>query len=180
MLNTLMIHKHHIIPKHMGGTDDPTNIKELTIEEHAEEHKRLFEQHGHWQDYIAWQGLSGRISCEEVIRETIRNTNIRNKYCIGRKYSDDTIEKFSKIRKGKRHSSKLTQKDVEFIKKQYDIKIELVESHKIGTVGRHGRVYGYESLFCREYGEKYGVTSACIRRLISGQTWKAGTQDARQ
>jgi predicted molibdopterin-dependent oxidoreductase YjgC len=31
-----MKHKHHIIPKHMGGTDDESNIIELTIEEHAE------------------------------------------------------------------------------------------------------------------------------------------------
>jgi hypothetical protein len=28
-------HKHHIIPKHMGGTDDLSNIAKLTIEEHA-------------------------------------------------------------------------------------------------------------------------------------------------
>ena len=24
-------HKHHIIPRHMGGTDDPINLVELTI-----------------------------------------------------------------------------------------------------------------------------------------------------
>ena len=36
-------HKHHIIPKHMGGTDDPSNLIELTIEEHAEAHRKLFE-----------------------------------------------------------------------------------------------------------------------------------------
>jgi hypothetical protein len=62
------MHKHHIIPKHMGGTDDPENLVELTIEEHAEAHRKLFEEHGHWQDYIAWQGLAGLISKEELIR----------------------------------------------------------------------------------------------------------------
>jgi len=31
-----MKHKHHIIPKHMGGSDDPENLIELTIEEHVE------------------------------------------------------------------------------------------------------------------------------------------------
>lgn len=51
-------HKHHIIPKHMGGTDDPSNLIELTIEEHAEAHRLLYEQHGHWQDKVAWSGLS--------------------------------------------------------------------------------------------------------------------------
>ena len=41
-----MKHKHHIIPKHMGGTDDESNIIELTIEEHAEAHKKLYEENG--------------------------------------------------------------------------------------------------------------------------------------
>ena len=54
-------HTHHIIPKHMNGTNDPSNLIELTIEEHAEAHKKLWEQYGQWEDYYAWQGLSGII-----------------------------------------------------------------------------------------------------------------------
>ena len=46
-----MNHKHHIIPKHMGGTDEPSNLIELTIEEHAIEHKKLWEKHGKREDY---------------------------------------------------------------------------------------------------------------------------------
>lgn len=164
----------------MGGSDDPSNLVELSIEDHAEEHRKLFEQHGHWQDYIAWQGLSGRISSEEVIRETIRNANMGNKYCVGRKYSEETIQKFKKIRKNKRHSSKLSDKDVQCIRSKYNDKVLLKEFAKIGTVGRHGRVYGYDSLFCKEYGNKFGVTSACIRRIITGKTWKDGVLDARK
>ena len=53
-----MKHKHHIIPRHMGGTDDPSNLVELTPEEHAEAHRKLYEEHGYWQDYVAWQGLA--------------------------------------------------------------------------------------------------------------------------
>ena len=33
---------HYIVPKHMGGTDDPDNIVELTVEEHAEAHRKLY------------------------------------------------------------------------------------------------------------------------------------------
>ena len=57
-LNKNMLHKHHIIPKYMGGTDDPSNLIELTVEQHAEAHRLLYEQHGRWQDYVAWQGLA--------------------------------------------------------------------------------------------------------------------------
>ena len=42
----------------MGGSDDPSNLIELTPGEHAEAHRLLYEQHGHWQDYVAWQGLA--------------------------------------------------------------------------------------------------------------------------
>ena len=58
-------HKHHIIPKHAGGTDDPSNLVELTIEEHAEAHRLLFDEHGRWQDEVAWKVLSGQMNMDE-------------------------------------------------------------------------------------------------------------------
>jgi hypothetical protein len=61
-------HKHHIIPKHIGGSDDPSNLIELTIEEHAEAHRKLFEEHGRWRDKLAWKSLSGQISGAEIAR----------------------------------------------------------------------------------------------------------------
>ena len=61
-----MKHKHHIIPKHMGGCDNPSNLIELTVEEHAEAHRKLYEEHGCWQDYIAWKGLAGIIPRAEI------------------------------------------------------------------------------------------------------------------
>ena len=60
-----MKHKHHIIPKHMGGNDEPENLVELSIEEHAEAHKKLYEEHGLWQDLIAWKGLAGLLTSDE-------------------------------------------------------------------------------------------------------------------
>jgi hypothetical protein len=60
-----MKHMHHILPKHMGGTDEKSNLVELTIEEHAEAHRKLYEEHGLWQDYLAWKGLAGLITSDE-------------------------------------------------------------------------------------------------------------------
>lgn len=67
-----MKHLHHIVPKHAGGTDDPSNLIELTVEEHAREHYLLWNQYGRWQDKVAWKGLSEMIDKENVIA-TIRN-----------------------------------------------------------------------------------------------------------
>jgi hypothetical protein len=65
-------HNHHIIPKHMGGTDEPSNLVKLTIEEHAEAHRRLFVEYGHWQDEVAWKTLSGQMTRAEAINTAQR------------------------------------------------------------------------------------------------------------
>jgi len=51
----------------MGGTDEPENLVELTVEEHAEVHRVLYEQYGKQEDYIAWKTLSGQIGKDETL-----------------------------------------------------------------------------------------------------------------
>lgn len=60
-------HKHHIVPRHMGGLDDPSNLIELTVEEHALAHKKLYEKYNKPEDYAAWQGLSGMMGKQQII-----------------------------------------------------------------------------------------------------------------
>ena len=43
-------HRHHIIPKHSGGTDDDENIIYLTKEEHIQAHLDLYDKYGKDQD----------------------------------------------------------------------------------------------------------------------------------
>lgn len=62
-------HIHHITPKHMGGTDNPENLIKLTVSEHAEAHRILYEQYGLEEDKLAWLGLSGIISKEELVEK---------------------------------------------------------------------------------------------------------------
>ena len=67
-----MKHKHHIIPRHAGGSDDPSNIIEVTVEEHAEAHRKLYEEHGRWQDRVAYLALSGQIGKEEIVKQKLQ------------------------------------------------------------------------------------------------------------
>jgi hypothetical protein len=50
-------HRHHIIPKHRGGTDDDSNIVYLTPEDHAKAHLELYEKYGHYEDAQAYNTL---------------------------------------------------------------------------------------------------------------------------
>jgi hypothetical protein len=98
-----MIHKHHIIPRHIGGTDDPSNLIEVTVEEHAEIHRKLFEEHGRWQDEIAWKAITGIIPCQEVIQEAHRagGRMTKNHWPEERKVKARKMMKGNQINKGR-------------------------------------------------------------------------------
>ncbi len=84
-----MYHTHHIIPKHMGGTDDPSNLVKVTIEEHAEMHKMLFEEHGKIEDYWAWKGLAGVIPKKELIKEMMIEASKKGSKARNERYNND-------------------------------------------------------------------------------------------
>lgn len=95
------MHKHHIIPKHMGGSDEPSNLILLTVEEHAEAHRLLFEKYGFKEDELAWKGLLGLIDKEEMARELC---SLNGKKWLGKKHSIETRKKMSKVHIGNTYS----------------------------------------------------------------------------
>ena len=83
-------HRHHVVPKHAGGSNDPSNMTCLiTIEEHAEMHHYRYEMLGEWQDRLAWLGLSGGIGREEI--RAIRAAEVRRHI----KVTEETRRKIS-------------------------------------------------------------------------------------
>ena len=113
MSNTIY-HKHHIVPKHMGGSDDPSNLVLLTIEEHAEAHKELYEKYGRVEDKLAWMGLSGMIGKDEILAELWKENGrkVGSLSSKGRKYpkSEETRRKISKTLTGHKQSEETKQK----------------------------------------------------------------------
>ena len=95
----MIYHRHHIIPRHAGGTDDPSNIVELTIEEHAEAHRKLYEEHGRWQDRIAWLGLAGLVGRDELLLEVARETGKKQR---GKpKHTEESKAKLREVNTGR-------------------------------------------------------------------------------
>lgn len=121
-------HRHHIIPKHMGGDDSKENLVYLTPEEHALAHLELYEKYGKYEDAQAFNTLSsqwlngrsigGYKQSEEHISKKIASTDyeqvsrtLKDRYekqphhSLGRKNgppSKETKDKISKSTKGKK------------------------------------------------------------------------------
>ena len=113
-------HKHHILPRHAGGTDDPSNLILLSVEEHAAAHKILYEQYGRQEDRWAWLGLSGQIGKDELMREIAMGQKGKkkpdgfglkiSKANLGRKHSDESILKMRMAKLGKTLSDEHKEK----------------------------------------------------------------------
>lgn len=64
-----MAHKHHLVPRYLGGPNNPDNLVELTVVQHAMYHYCNWRLWGNDEDRIAWKCLAGIITCEQAVRE---------------------------------------------------------------------------------------------------------------
>jgi hypothetical protein len=160
------LHKHHILPRHAGGSDDDSNIIHLTVEQHSLAHKQLYERFGRWQDRLAWLALSGIVGHEEAVSESAKKGGETNKgriksksHCqnlslakLGKKYgphSKEHKEKISKGLKGKRKPPRTEEHNINHAiatSKQFRIIFPTGNSSIITNM----------SQFCREYSLNQG------------------------
>lgn len=113
---------HHIIPICIGGTNDESNLVKLTYREHALAHKLLCEIYPHCPG-IAYAVAAmmlpkkgGRVglkyfSSREIAYYKTRLSEARK----GKKLSDETRAKMSKVRKGVPHP--ISEKGLESLRK---------------------------------------------------------------
>jgi hypothetical protein len=115
----------------MGGSDEPSNLIELSVKEHAEAHRLLFEQYGKWQDEVAWKALSGQIDKSEInyIISVLQNLGENN----------PMYGKPSPMR-GKKHTAESKQKIKDSLKNivrkptSIETKIKIGLAHKGKTI----------------------------------------------
>lgn len=94
---------HHIMPRCMGGSDDPSNLVELTPEEHLIAHKLLVQIHPDNVDlittvFVMSGGRKGRFAGNKVYGWLKRRFSERRK---GYKHAEETKQKMSAASKGK-------------------------------------------------------------------------------
>jgi len=59
------LHKHHIVPRHSGGTDDISNLTYLTVREHILAHRLLWRIHRNPNDLRAMHMLGVKLTSEQ-------------------------------------------------------------------------------------------------------------------
>lgn len=62
----ITFHKHRIVPGHMGGTYEASNVIRVNVAMHAFLHQQLWKEHGRWQDKLAWRVLARMISTDQA------------------------------------------------------------------------------------------------------------------
>ena len=101
----MILHRHHVVPKHAGGSNAASNMTcPLTISEHADHHRYRYEMLGEYWDWLAWKGLSGQIAPSEIEELS------RQHHRIGMKHSPETKEKIRSAITGRKHSPEAREK----------------------------------------------------------------------
>ncbi len=91
-----MLHKHHIVPKHRGGSDEPSNIVEVSVNQHIMFHFCEYQLHGNIRDKVAYKGLSG---CDDERTDLLREMS-KNRMWITDGVNNKMIDKLDKIPSG--------------------------------------------------------------------------------
>jgi hypothetical protein len=66
-----MKHKHHLIPRYLGGSNELQNLVEVSPTQHAMFHYCNWCLWGNEEDKIAWRALAGYSKKEEIIHQVI-------------------------------------------------------------------------------------------------------------
>ena len=146
-----MKHRHHIIPKYLGGTDDPSNIALLSVEDHAQAHLDLYEKYGNNQDWVAYCGLSGKTTEFEIAHRELVSEAMRT-----RVVSAETRRRMSEAKKGRtfQHTEETKQKMVESSNRKPVYCLELDITFSSST----------------EAAKQLGCSRGSIHRVASGKS----------
>lgn len=181
-------HKHHIIPKYMGGSNSEDNLVEVTVTQHVMFHFCNYQLWGNEEDKLAWRGLSGQITFDEA-REKAK--------ILGRKKGTQTLmennlgifgipleERTNNCRKGGKRGA---QKQIENkIGIHSQTKEERIEIAKLGGKAQNVQkwqctVTGYTSTAAglTSYQNKRGIDKSNRIKVDGTRRWEITFEDGR-
>ena len=133
----------------MGGSDDDDNKVELTVEEHAEAHRVLYEKHGKREDWLAWKGLTEQIGKEEIWLE---RSSLGGKKMKGYKKSETHIKNLSIAQTGKKQTE--------------ETKMKISESQKGNTNSKNHNTKKYKKAQSQVMKEAWARRKAKEKKLM--------------
>lgn len=101
----------------------------------------------------------------EETKNKIRKKAMGNKRSKGFRHSNETKQKLSELRKGKVWSRKFKEHEIRALM------IEFKETPiKEERISKNGRRLSHLQIFCNENSEKYNMSSANMKKILSGKT----------
>lgn len=163
----------------MGGSNDPSNLIQLTVEEHAEAHRLLFEKYKNKFDYIAYMALSKQLGHEEA--NYIKLLGPKN-------WSESGKQKLSEIAKsrtgsknpfyGKSHTDetkkKLRERSFDWIRGIDPSKLSYTKKYKIIYPDGNTKEVAGLKIIAKEFNVSIENVHATIKRIKKGNTPKRG------
>jgi general stress protein YciG len=158
-------HKHHIIPRYLGGSNEPENLVEVTITGHAMFHFCNYQLWSNEEDKIAWRAISGQINMTEAKKEA----QVLNSKRTGQKCKENGIgvcgltpeERSEAGRKG-------AQKCMEL-----GLGIHAMTSEERGQAGRKGaqtQIKNNIGIFGMSFGERSELSKKTVQRHYENGT----------
>lgn len=163
MTNGLLdgFHRHHVVPRHLGGTDDPSNLVMLHPYDHAIAHYVRWKMYGTHGDAWAFNALKKWLDEGGLTVKGMKHTDEAKKKIaqesaqrIRKPHSEETKAKISLAKKGKPGNRKGAKHSADAIEK-------MRSSHKGQAAWNKGKV---------------GVQVAWNKGLVGKQeAWNKGT-----
>jgi hypothetical protein len=105
------------------------------------------------------------IKFSEETKEKIRKKAIGNQRTKGLRHSEETKKRWSELRKGKVWSKKIDESIVR------DLMVEFKNTPiQETTISKNGKPLSHLRNFCNKNAEKYKMSSANIKKILSGKT----------
>jgi hypothetical protein len=166
-----MKHKHHKIIFKNGQRIRTNELVTYTVEEHAAEHKRLYEIGGHWKDYVAWKGLSGQIKSKDVIMEVYRQNGRANVHHLHTaKVKKKSIKRTKEVNTGRKLTPEHIAKTRRTGQKQPEsqkIKVSEALSKEHIIITPDGEKLHIKNL--RKFARQYGLDQGNLTRVAQGK-----------